>query len=257
MTSDVANSLRVALLGPVRVVARGEDVTDRIRARPLSLLKALAGRHPSGLPRDVLAEILWPKSDPPAAYVSLKVATHNLRRSLGSEARDEHDWIRAHGGIYRLSEDVWVDSVEFERQIAAGKEADAVRDVRTAQRHYRAALSLYRGDYLEDDIYDDWALLTRERLRDLHLHALGRLAATAAAEHDYLPAIEYAHEIITNDPCREDIYQILLLAHGALGQFSRVDAWYAVARQTVERELGRELGQKTIDIYRRLRPFNV
>jgi hypothetical protein len=42
---------------------------------------------------------------------------------------------------------------------------------------------------------------------------------------------------------------MLMLAHAAMKQLSRAGAWYAVARQTVKRELDRDVSRRTKDVF--------
>jgi DNA-binding SARP family transcriptional activator len=68
--------------------------------------------------------------------------------------------------------------------------------------------------------YDDWVLVERERLRQLRLHALERLAEHAIGQAQYGQAIDIALSAIQADPLRESAHRVLIRAHAAEGNSS-------------------------------------
>ena len=75
------------------------------------------------------------------------------------------------------------------------------------------------GDILPD-WYDDWVLVERERLRQLRLHALERLAEHAIGQARYGQAIDIALTAIQADPLRESAHRVLIRAYAAEGNGS-------------------------------------
>ncbi len=145
----------MTLLGGFAAEAGGSDVPDsawRLRkAKELVKLLALADGH--RLHREQAMDALWPDRDPAAAANNLNQAVHAARRALGAEA------ISGHEGLLRLEADLDVDA--FERAAAAA------RREQTGAACERA-LSLYGGELLPENRYDDWTSLERERLAALH-----------------------------------------------------------------------------------------
>jgi predicted ATPase len=146
---------RVTLLGGFAAESGGAPVPDsawRLRkARELVKLLALAdGQH---LHREQAMDALWPDRDPASAANNLNQAVHAARRALGADS------ITLVDGLLRLEAEVDVEL--FERAAAdARREGTAPACVR--------ALSLYGGELLPENRYDDWASLERERLGELH-----------------------------------------------------------------------------------------
>jgi predicted ATPase len=146
---------RVTLLGGFAAETDGAAVPDsawRLRkARDLVKLLALADGH--HLHREQAMDALWPDRDPASAANNLNQAVHAARRALGADA------ITLADGLLRLEAEVDVELFE--------REAAEARRERTAQACVRA-LSLYGGELLPENRYDEWASLERDRLADLH-----------------------------------------------------------------------------------------
>jgi predicted ATPase len=145
----------VKLLGGFAAEVGGVQLSEsawRLRkAKDLVKLLALAPGH--RLHREQAMDALWPDRAPDSAANNLNQAVHAARRALGAEA------ITLLDGVLRLEADFDVEA--FERT------AEAARRERTAQ-SCRRALSLYGGELLPENRYDDWASVERERLADLH-----------------------------------------------------------------------------------------
>ena len=168
------DDVSIKLLGGFAVVAGGEPLTDarwRLRkGRDLVKLLALAPGH--RLHREQLMDALWPNGDPVAAANNLNQVVHAARRVLGAdriELRDE---------LFTLH--VGVDVDDFELAAAHAHRAGSP----TA---YRAALSLYGGELLPENRYDDWALARREELEELHRELEGHLEARREERASSLP----------------------------------------------------------------------
>ena len=145
----------VTLLGGFAAEADGAPVPDSVwrlrKAKELVKLLALADGH--RLHREQAMDALWPDRDPAAAANNLNQAVHAARKALGAEAIELQD------GLLRLEVDLDVDAFELA--------AAAARRERTGAACERA-LSLYGGDLLPENRYDDWAELERRRLAAIH-----------------------------------------------------------------------------------------
>src|SRR3954452_5645456 len=133
------------------------------KARELVKLLALAPGH--RLHREQAMDVLWRDRAPAAAANNLNQAVYVARRALDPGA------ILVREASVELSADVDVDRLKVA--------ADDARRAGTPGA-YSAALSLYRGELLPENRYDDWA----EELRDELAELATRLAGDAAAGAD-------------------------------------------------------------------------
>jgi predicted ATPase len=142
------------------------------KARELVKLLALAPSH--RLHREQAMDALWGDRTPDAAANNLHQAVYVARRALGAEAivvRDE---------MLELAATVDID--EFE--LAAAN----ARRVRTPAA-YRKALSIYAGELLPENRYDDWATERREEVAELAAELEDELAALPGLETETAPRV--------------------------------------------------------------------
>lgn len=248
--------LSIHMFGPFRVAIGDVFVSDRLTAKAGALLKIIAAHRRRAIPRDALIERLWPEADPGSGSISLKVAAYTLRRALDSNKEHARPgaWVVASCGSYQLnpSANIWIDVEAFEERQARGRALEARGAWREVQTEYQRAENLYVGDYLEEDLYEEWTIIRREELRDMYLALLWKLGNLTYQQKAYEEAIRYCHKIVLADPCREDAYQMLMRSHVALNQFSRAGAWYAVCRQMLKREVDAKPSDETIRLFESL-----
>jgi len=165
----------VSLLGGFTAAVDGVAVPDSAwrlkKARELVKLLALARGH--RLHRDQAMDVLWRDLAPAAAANNLHQAVHVARRALGADAigvRDE---------VLSLAADVDIDALE--------SAAAAARHMKTPAA-FRAALSLYGGELLPENRYDDWAQERREELATLAAELAEEWEALGSAAAFVLPA---------------------------------------------------------------------
>jgi predicted ATPase len=171
----VAN-LSVTLLGGFAAAVDGVPVSETAwrlkKARELVKLLALAPGH--RLHREQAMDVLWREHGPAAAANNLNQAVHVARRTLGANAIEVRD------EVLHLAADVDVDAFE-----------EAAASARRARTHgaYRAALSLYGGELLPENRYDDWAEARREELARLAAELGEELAAFGSLEAEAMFAL--------------------------------------------------------------------
>ena len=206
-------------------------------ARAESLLAYLLIHRDAPQPRQRLAFLLWPDSSEPQARTNLRHVLHNLRRAL-PEA-DDHLEVTPRTLQWRPDSPLWLDLHEFEAALDRGE--------------LRTAVDLYSGDLLTG-CYDDWVLEERERVSQLHLHALERLVGLLEERGEHAEAIRYAERLLRHDPLREDTYRRLMRLHDARGDRVRALRVYHACTGTLERELGVEPSTATRAAYEALLP---
>ena len=145
-----------------------------------------------------------------------------------------------------------MDVEEFERHWLAGRLLEREGKQDDAVREYRMAEALYRGDYLEEEPYEEWALLRRESLKDTYLIILGKLADRSMDSGDYEDCILYCQKIMTKDPCREDAYRRLMRCYSRLGRKNRALRWYQICKKTIQVELDITPDEETNSLYQKV-----
>jgi DNA-binding SARP family transcriptional activator len=243
----------VHLLGPMSVVIDDVPVEEWSSTRTRSLFGYLLTHRQPWPAREVLMEVFWPEKSPKASRNSLNVAIHGLRSML-REAKDVPVIIYS-GGTYRLHPDVhlWLDVEEFDKLVERGQLHENVGETDQATAAYDFATGLYRGEFLADDPYDDWAALIRERMRLAYLDTLGRLSSLHFNAWRYAASANLCQRIIEQDPCREDAYRRLMRCYSRQGQPHLALIQYRACVRTLESELGVEPDVATVKLHNQIR----
>lgn len=259
--SQPAISFTIHCLGRFEVYSGRKKVEQWRSLKAKSLLKFLVAQRGRYVPKDVLMEALWPGYPPEAAGNNLKAAVYALRQTISSswlEARRNNKngflLLLFSEGNYTLNPEMelQVDVEEFQQRWTTGRRLEKEGKYAEAISEYQMAERLYRGDYLEDDLYEDWTLLQREALKDTYLTILAKLAENSFKETDLQGCIAYCQKILAKDSCREDAYRQLMGCYSRLGQRHRALRWYELCAKAIKRELGVAPENQTTDLYQRL-----
>ena len=245
--------LSVHLLGPLCVAVDDVPVGEWPSARCRSLFGYLVTHREPWPPREVLMDVFWPESSPEASRNSLNVALHGLRRTLRTVTN--LPVIQHTGGAYGIHPDLqlWLDVEEFEDRVENGRRREEAGDADRATREYESADGLYRGDFLADGLYEEWAALTRDHLRLAHLDALSRLSNLHFSAGRYAACAALCQRIIECDPCREDAHRRLMRCYSRQGQPHLALMQYRACVQALAVELGVDPDPATARLHDQIR----
>ena len=248
--------LEVRCLGRFEVSSEWRQVERWQSVKAKSVFQYLMTKPREPVIKDVLMEALWPDCDPQAASNNLKAAIHGLRHTLSRlfDNKESFPYVHFLQGSYLINPDVelWVDVEQFEQHWISGRRLEKEGKLTEAIREFESAEALYRGDYLEDEPYEEWTLLRREALKDTYVSILGKLADHAMEIADYEGCIIYCQRILAKDACREDAYRRLMRGYSRLGQRNRALRWYEICRRTIQAELETTPDHETTALYHQL-----
>jgi DNA-binding SARP family transcriptional activator len=186
------------------------------------LLAYMILHHDRAIPRERLTGLFWPERATQRARRALSHVLWQIRRALGPAANrivTEHDAI-----IFVLCPGDRLDVEQFEAFVKTSINSSGASAADT--HNLESAVALYRADFLSG-CYDDWALVERERLRELYLRALERLITMHKRRSDYEHALAFAQRLAAADPLREAahrelmrLYHLLDRPRAALEQFA-------------------------------------
>lgn len=236
--SDPSATLRVRMLGGFTVMVHGRIVPPNAwrQRRAAAIVKLLALQPGHRLHREQLMDHLWPDLAMPDQANNLRQMLHHARRHLEGAGMERGTALRRDGESIVLTppHGIWVDVPAFERAVDA-----AWRSLSPASAE--AALALYAGDLLPDEVYEEWAENRRIGLRASYLALLTRLGQLYVERGQLAEAIGTFQRLIVNEPDRESAYVALMQLHATLGQREIALAWYdrlvfALARDGLDPE---------------------
>jgi predicted ATPase/DNA-binding SARP family transcriptional activator/DNA-binding CsgD family transcriptional regulator len=228
-------AVRLWLLGGFRssIGARviGAERWRLAKAATLIKLLALAPRH--RLHRERVMYILWPDLDAKRATNNLHRTLHFARGVLENAATDVGmNYLSLHGDLIELCPDgpIWVDVEAFEnaaRVALMGEEPAA----------FRVAISLYTGELLPENLYEDWAQERREDLRQLYKTLLVELGALYEERRDYRKGIQTLRSAVAQEPTDEDVHADLMRQYALSGRRLEALRQYERLRRTLSEKL--------------------
>ena len=250
------NRLDVHCLGRFELSYDGKSVAKWQSAKAKAAFQFVMTKPRQPVAKETLMEALWPDCDPQSANNNLKAAIHGLRQTISELIRrdDGRGQILFAQGSYLLNPQVelWIDVEEFEQHWSKGRQLEKQALFAEAAAEFELAEALYRGDYLQDEPYEEWTQLRREALRDTYLAVVAKLAGYSLEASDYESCIIYCQKILERDHCREDAYRWVMSCYSRLGQRKRALRWYEICRQSVRSELDASPDSATEALHRRL-----
>lgn len=251
-TSAAEWPLMICILGSFRLLKKGRPISIRSGSRAEILLGTLGLKHPVGVERESLLDLLWPSSAPAAAGHSINSLVCTLHRQLGDSIGGASPIVLVEGH-YRLNSmaGVGLDLAYFGELIARSVRDERAGDYQRAMAGARAAVQLYRGDLSVAG--DDFAIVHRERTRALYLSALARLADRAIAVGDYLACLDYTTQLLSNDPYREDAHRIVMRCYLKRGERSQALRQYHLCAALLRREFDAIPEPETVQLYNDIR----
>jgi TolB-like protein/Tfp pilus assembly protein PilF len=110
------------------------------------------------------------------------------------------------------------------------------------------ALSLYEGDLLTEDLYEDWATTRREQLRTQHQDLLGQLAQLYERRGEYQRSIEQLKALVARDPSNEEAHRELMRLYAATRHRRQALRQYQECREALRRGLDAEPERATVEL---------
>ncbi|MDQ3638985.1 MAG: hypothetical protein M3426_13500 [Actinomycetota bacterium] len=246
-------SLRVRFFGHFEMLCDGEPMPLGRNGKALTILKHLLANRARPVSQDHLMGWLWPESNLKKARWSLNSAVHGLRKLLGGcpSSPSGVSYVLLEEGYYRLAPDLRVatDVEEFDGHYERGRRLEGRGRFEEANGEYEKAVALYRGDYLLEDLYEDWTMVERERLVNAYVDMLGRLAEHYMEADRPQEGIRACYRILEKDRCHEDSYRLLMQCYARLGLRGRALRQYRLCESTLGREYGMAPSSETRALY--------
>jgi len=177
--------------------------------------------------RDHLSALLWGTRGQKQARHSLNQTIFSIRKAVGL------DPIQVHGeGLVLDRELIAVDADQFQHLAAA---QDPASDAEIA--------AIYQGDLLaglnlREEVFEEWLISERIRLREVALAALNRLLQSQIARGEYEAAVQTALRLLAIDPLQEMVHRDLMRVYTEQGRHGAALRQYEVCEATLQRELG-------------------
>ncbi len=230
---EPGSHLRVWILGGFRAASGPREIPAAAwplrKARTLIKLLALTPGH--RLHREQVTEWLWPDLEPAAAANNLRKAMHIARRVLESDGPAPVPRVLSlEDDVIALARDaVWIDADAFEHAATSARTRNQIDA-------YQTALTLYGGELLPEDRYEEWSVGRRDALQQEYLALLNDLAALYEKERAYAQAIEALQRLVLADAGREEAHRGLMRLYAATGQRQQALRQYQMLREALGRE---------------------
>jgi len=248
-SETTTETLHITLLGSPGLTRNAEPVTGLAYSRAAALVYYLAATGRSHT-REALSGLFWSETSDEQARKNLRDVLANLRRVLAPYLTISRQTVSLNSAAPILT-----DSRRFELHLETARKATDQADKVQA---LRAAVTLYRGDFLEGvyvaqaPAFEEWMLAERERFRQLALHARHTLVTYSAQQGHYLEGIDDATRLLTLDPLHEESHRQLIWLLALSGQRSAALAQYETLCRMLDDELGMEPTEETQALYEQI-----
>jgi DNA-binding SARP family transcriptional activator/RecA/RadA recombinase len=248
--------LSLSLLGPFQATLDGQPITSFKSNKVRALLAYLAVEADRPHPREVLAGLLWPDWTDREALGNLRYALSDLRRVTGDRTAEPPFLLIARDTLqFNTASDFSLDLRSFtdlaETALTRPEGDEGLSEL-------EEAICLYQGSFLEGFSlpdaapFEEWALLTRERLARQMSSTLRHLAAAYEERGQYQRAQSFARRQLELDPWDELAHRRLVRSLALSGQRSAALAQYETCRRILAEELGVEPDQETTQLYQQI-----
>ncbi|MFZ3089257.1 MAG: BTAD domain-containing putative transcriptional regulator [Nitrospirota bacterium] len=244
--------IRIYTLGRFAIVKDGKPLrfTEKAKHMPLKLLKAIISLGGRDISAEIVIDTLWPDADGDTGLRSLNTTLHRLRKLLGNDMaitlKDNRLTIDARYA--------WVDVFAFQRLM--GKIENRLKKTEAKDdnlNHLMESITaMYQGPFLRD-IAEQWALSSRERLKNRYLQILSEMANYFELSQNLQNSIRCHERCIEIDSISEENYRRLMMVYHKLGRKAEGLAVYKRCKEALRLHLDTSPSKETETIHISLR----
>jgi len=222
--------LRATLFETLRLYAPDGQFVDPGSPTTRSLIAYLLLNRNRPVDRRRLAFTFWPGATESAARRNLRQYLHHMRNALEPIDPD---------GNLILAES---SSLQFNSEVEFSIDVESfLHETRpeASSEEIKHALSLYTGDLLED-IYDDWCVSERDRLRQVWLETLDRYSQILQGMGKMNEALVVVQKWVNAEPFDENAQRRLMGLYALTGERAKAIQTYHAFAQSLAHELDTE-----------------
>ncbi len=256
--------LEVLTLGRFEVRRNQSPLTggNWSRRKVCDLFKVLLSAEQHRLHREQIQELLWPASTSEQAANSFGKTLYLLRRALepglaagkGSASIYillDHDTLMLIPGRMKIDADVFEASA---KQLQAKIRSHSAQEQQVVHLldEFDHVLALYGGEFLPEDLYEDWAQRRRDRLRRVHSWLLENAAELALASAKGQRACEYLQALLEHNSTDEQTHCRLMLTYARMGRRGEALNQYQLLHEALKEDLRANPLPETIELFRNI-----
>lgn len=231
----------IKTMGQFQVTINGKTVSFT-RKKSKSIFQLLLIEYPGPVHEEVIIERFWPESEPAKGKINLRTAITDLRRDLDPHYRPrQKSYIGYDNEHYFLDlpEVAPVDLIQLKElfkvidsSVVTGTFANRVNDG-----IIRKILSLHQGQFLPDDIYQDFTIEEREVLLKKCQDVAVLYAQYLIDRKDYAEAVEVLESFLKYDSLWRDGIEFKMRAQASAGHHFRALRTFRQYEANLRKEL--------------------
>jgi DNA-binding SARP family transcriptional activator len=233
--------VKVSALGPLSVTVGGRPRDgDWLQQRPGQVFRYLLASRASAQRSEAIASALWPDRGP-SAVANVRYCIFKLREQLADSGDLASSLVIRDAAGYRVDlRRVDLDVDRFQEKTSAGIAAQRRGESDAAEPVLMEAMALYRGDFLGDDPYADWAFSEREYLRSMAGKNLAALAQIGLSTGRLVSAAEHLQRLAQLEPFDSHVHQMLIEVCLRRGRRTEALRHYHALRARLHRAFGEQ-----------------
>lgn len=247
-------SLTIYCFGSFQVYEDDHVIDEWASRKGKAIFKYLLMHRDRPVAKEQLMDLFWPNSRPDAARNNLNVAIYGLRQALRNGYPD-FSHIIFQDDCYILNPEMrlWVDVDAFETHLHQGNIYRQQNQQEQAVYEYQAAASLYQGEFLAEDRYEEWVFPRRQQLQEAYLEMLALLSRYYLDNEDFTACIDCSQKILNIESCQESAHRHLMHAYYRLGQAYLAIRQYHECVTALQTELDVPPEDRTTKLYESIR----
>ena len=236
--------MQIKTLGGFSIISERERINlSKIRSRKArDLLKYLVAFRHKPIHIEILCDLFWRDMDQKYARINLQSTIYMLRSIVGKDKIVFHD----NTYCFDPKNEIVVDADEFEKFIQMALNS---KDLSERKTMLEKALDLYKGDFMAENLYEDWTLQFREHYRDLFVKGLLELGKIYLEEGHPHNVIELSKSALIQDPLNEEAVLLLMKAYIKNNNLSDAVKVYKEFSAILEKELQIKPSKELTQLY--------
>lgn len=253
-TETAVPHLVIYCLGPFRAFQDDQPIDKWTGSKGKLIFKYMLANREQSIAKEILMDLFWPDADPDAARNNLNVAIYGLRQTLRNSYQDfSHLLFEDNFYLFNPELQIWTDFETFVEHAQVAQKLDQDGQLELAIQEYHAAETLYNGEFLAEDRYEEWLIPLRQYLQDIYLNVLDKLSSYYFKHEEYAACVTSCRQTLAVEPCRESTHRRLMRCYSRQNQHYLGIRQYHQCLEVLKNDLDVDPTPQTTHLYEQIR----